>query len=38
LLAHPGRLRTVGEFLPVFIPSLTAKITTDTAEAAQDPT
>jgi len=26
LLAQPGRLRTVGEFLPVFIPSLTAMI------------
>jgi nucleobase:cation symporter-1, NCS1 family len=26
LLAQPGRLRTLGEFLPVFIPSLTAMI------------
>jgi NCS1 family nucleobase:cation symporter-1 len=26
LLAHPGRFKTFGEFLPVFIPSLTAMI------------
>ena len=26
LLAQPGRLRTLGEFLPVFVPSLTAMI------------
>src|SRR5450631_4178394 len=26
LLANPGRLRTFGEFLPVFVPSLTAMI------------
>jgi NCS1 family nucleobase:cation symporter-1 len=26
LLAHPGKFETLGEFLPVFIPSLTAMI------------